>query len=220
MEGQGTPLHYAAMINSIEATEYLLQNGASHDGKLETNWSIDMCPCEVRWEDRDYERAFAYLPLHTAACHGNLDVVQLLLEYGASVYVQCAQKFHPMWLDSRSRYSYTHVETGQPLLYSIIQKGQNRLAMTELIVRQPGTDIDIGDDDGRSALQLAVREPNNGKFIARLVQLGAADAFDPRYNHIARCLEATFWKTLWLFSKRTPTVMSISGRLWIVSSVT
>ncbi|KAK3351117.1 ankyrin repeat-containing domain protein [Neurospora tetraspora] len=169
MQGRGSPLHYAAMINNAEAAEYLLQNSARHPrGDLEKDWSIAMCPCEVVNHEEWDGGVRAFLPLHTAACHGNLDVARALLERGASA----------------SHHSDIYNNT---LLHSLVHKGPNRLAMIKLIASQPDVDINARDDDEATPLELALYEPNNGKIIAKLVQLGAIDTLPPHANLLRRC---------------------------------
>ena len=181
-EGQGSPLHYAAMINNTEAAEYLLRHGASHSTSDNTNWSIDMCPCRVRHRRED-DSAIAYLPLHTAACHGNLDVARVLLENGASVYKYCAKR-HGNPSSHRWR-----IYNDPPLHHKMVDRGQSRLAMIELIARYSDGGLDDQDANGWCPLSRALQKPNNGDMIAKLVHLGAGRRPYKPYEYIELCLE-------------------------------
>ncbi|KAH7635821.1 hypothetical protein B0T09DRAFT_239099, partial [Sordaria sp. MPI-SDFR-AT-0083] len=89
----GSPLHFAALTNNLEAAGYLLQRGATLHNTGLANWALNMCSCH--WVDETYyaDQDYVALPLHTAVCHGSLQVAKLFLEHGASVHLHGINRY-------------------------------------------------------------------------------------------------------------------------------
>lgn len=179
-QASGSLLHFAGIANNVKAAIHLLQHGAIHDEAAPSNWGNNMCPCYRQWQSRENVK---YLPLHTAACHQSIGVMRVLLNHGASVRRQCARLwdfgFH-FWKET--------------LLHSLVKLGPGHLAVIEMILQLPQSDIN-SLIDGRTPLDSACDLPNNGEVIRRLMKVGARPSWPNRAarDHgsktaIARCL--------------------------------
>ncbi|KAK1774740.1 ankyrin repeat-containing domain protein [Copromyces sp. CBS 386.78] len=199
-DANGSPLHFAAMTNNFEAAEYLLQKGATlHDTRPRLdNWALNMCSChwvDETWhwprkdssgsdEDSDedsegeeelvkHHQEYFTLPLHTAVCHKSLEVANLFLEHGASVYLHGSHRY-AIEAAGRANSTYRHND----FLHILVRKGPDYLPMIDFIAQCPDIDIDGMEYGDATPLLVASSTPQNAAVIAKLAELGAMESWD------------------------------------------
>ena len=94
-----------------------------------------------------------YTALHQAVINGVVNLIGLLLEHKADVNIQSELGFTPLHLSALSSH-----------------KACNKIL--DLLLQHGVQNIDIRDEDGRTALQMAVR-CRNTQAVKKLVDLGA-----------------------------------------------
>ncbi len=185
--GGVTPLHLASLYNANSGVmRVLLERGANPNaraiwGGTPLLWAIDGYPCEDPWhceriidmllESGADPQAHGNLvdpPLHTSILRGrDARVIQTLVDYGADVTAR-----HDMWTGVRSRPS-------APLTpLQLASYVGSPVEVIELLIEQ-GADVNAKNDDGETALHLAVHDEENTAVVKQLLNLGAAlDARD------------------------------------------
>ncbi|KAK3351116.1 hypothetical protein B0H65DRAFT_506580 [Neurospora tetraspora] len=169
-DANGSPLHFAALTNNLEAAEYLLQKGATLHNTGLANWALNMCSCHYEDEDRvepqgNYYEDYLALPLHTAVCHGSLEVAKLFLEHGASVHLHSIRRH----LAEAAAKQNHPIKSNDNLLHVLVWKGPDYLASIDLIAQSPDTDINAEE---------AYSRPHNTVVIEKLAEFGAIETCD------------------------------------------
>ena len=103
--------------------------------------------------DVNIQDSNGYTPLHQAVINGVVNLIGLLLEHKADVNIQNKFGFTPLHLSAR----FSHKDCNK---------------IIDLLLRYGVQNIDIGDVEGRTPLQMAVR-CSNAQAVKKLVDLGA-----------------------------------------------
>ncbi|KAJ4390258.1 hypothetical protein N0V85_007406 [Neurospora sp. IMI 360204] len=166
-DANGSPLHFAALTNNLEAAEYLLQ-------KDQTNYWADENEDQADGKYYDY----LTLPLHTAVCHNSLEVAKLFLQHGASFHLHGIDRDSAEAAEERN----LPIESDRDILHELVWKGPDYLASIDLIVQLPDTDINAEDDSWATPLQIALSRPHNAVVIAKLAEFGAMEMTCDKYS--------------------------------------
>ena len=186
-----TPLHHAVEENQMAALELLAAAGAQIDAKDR----IGMTPLYYaatydrmamanflisRGADVNAEAKYGSIALHSAAAEGNTDMVALLIARGADVMATNALGDTP--LHSAVEHEYIDIakillsenvdinakdhKTGATPLHYTAFNGDKQLM--ELLIAH-GAALDIEDDEGRTALEVA-EEKGHAQIVALLLE--------------------------------------------------
>ncbi|KAK3403391.1 ankyrin repeat-containing domain protein [Sordaria brevicollis] len=198
MNANGSPLHFAALTNNLEAAQYLLQHGATFHNTGLDDWALNMCSCHrvddtwhwprdnERWDEEDeedkYFSDYFTLPLHTALCHKSLEVAKLFLEHGASVRDHGSHRYE-VEAAPRPNDPYQYND----FLHVFVEKGPDYLAVIDLIAQCPDIDIDGMERTFATPIHVACTKPHNAAVITKLAEYGAMEDWTNVSQHWMHC---------------------------------
>jgi ankyrin repeat protein len=190
-ESQSTPLHLALPEANARTAQLLIEHGADVHAQdqslstplhlvrdIETAQLLVVHGADVHARDQSQST-----PLHIASSRGYADTVQLLVEHGADVHARDQHQSTPLHMASSSP-SFMNAETTVRLL---IEQGASvnacdknhktplhRVSSSRIpnadslcLLLENGADVDVEDDKGLTAFQIALAE-GHGK-IAQLL---------------------------------------------------
>src|SRR5258708_4987063 len=149
-----SPLHKASRITNSDEAEFLVKSGANVNIRIIDEFNDESTP------------------LHVAAAYGNLNMVQLLIDYGVDVNALDRQGYSPLYLavgtsslQQRERYLIAQSLIGRganvdargsrhktPLHLSSLN---GSLDMARLLIEH-GADVSAQDDGGRTPFSMAL----------------------------------------------------------------
>lgn len=133
-----TPIHFAARCGSSKVLDFMIQNCSQHG-----------YPVELILQFLDEENS---TPMHAAIDAGHLNIVKVLLKYGASPIVVNGDQIPPIHLACY----------------------QGRIDIVQAMIEHCGRDIVFSTcSDGQTPLHWAARSIHGGQVIHYLVQQGA-----------------------------------------------
>ncbi|XP_077541420.1 ankyrin repeat domain-containing protein 16-like isoform X3 [Haemaphysalis longicornis] len=184
-----TPLHEAAQSSELGVVQFLLGEGCHIDPLKRADWEghaditsylLDVCP--DAWNNRSKNKR---TPLHTAALHGHLECVKLLLlrggdppdladNCGTTPFMDAAQADQSAVMDYLVQFhkvDMTRVDVlGNSSLHLASQAGA--LSAIRSLVNRYGVDVNSVNSWGQTALHLAAKVGQHDA-IRLLISLGA-----------------------------------------------
>ena len=182
------PLNYACSKNDLKAVEILLKNKAdpNADGNLQTSKPF---------------------PLEIAASHGNLDMIKLLIEYGADVEEQAIKAIEAQ-LKYGVRTGTVDIESFKSTVSLFVQHGfvanktnlngesiflssaiYSNIEVSKFLVSEIGLDTQAQNNNGQTALHLVcisgwISEPSV-EYIEFLIDSGIDPRIKDKYGKTA-----------------------------------
>jgi ankyrin repeat protein len=202
-KSQATPLYYAALCGFQDLVEHLMVNNPEH---VTATGGFYVVPLIAALNARHFQTAkflrdngahpnvtghSGRIPLHSPAAFGDLEMVQVLLEYGADVNARSTNDGAPLHFVSEGGWSYgPNFGPSSPIARLLLEHGADvnalrsgRLTALHMATRsenvevvrvllEHGADVDAKAEHGEIAFQLA-RKAKSTEIMKLLSEHGA-----------------------------------------------